>query len=143
MIKILERNASEVQLRCLGKSINQSLPVKMFMMDATEGLVDVEDQLVAAKRALGRPACGASGEGEDLAASSPSESEEVEIKKWVPAGKLEPGTKIEEATATYVDWSGRVHLVQDMAKLGFINDLLAFKYSNSKWRPGKFNQSWC
>ena len=132
----------KVQLRCLGKSINKSLPVKMLMMDETEGLVDVEDKLVAAKRALGRPACGSSGDGEDLADISPSESEVVEIKRWVPAGTLEPGTRIERATATFVDWSGRVHLVQDMDKLGIINNTLAFKYSNSKWRPGKSSQSW-
>ena len=37
----------------------------------------------------------------------------------------------------YVDWSGRVYLVENIAVLGIITNLLANKYNNSKPRPGK------
>ena len=138
--QILQKSSMKVQLRCLGRSANQSLPVKMLMVDETGDLVDVEDEMVAARLALGVPVFGSSGDDGKRATPpppAPPEMEEIEIKRWTPPENLEPGTSIERATASYVDWSGRLHLVRDLDALGIITSLLANKYNNSKPRPGK------
>ena len=137
--EILQRSSMKVELRCLGKSANQSLPVKMLVVDETGGLVDVENLMVEAKVALGGSGLKSSVDDEELT-SPPAEREEIDIKQWQPAELLRPGTKIEGATATFVDWSGRVHLVKDQAALGLISRVLAAKYNHSKMRPGKYSQ---
>ena len=137
--EILQRSSMKVELRCLGKSANQSLPVKMLVVDETGGLVDVENLMVEAKMALGGSGLKSSVDDEELT-SPPAEREEIDIKQWQPAELLRPGTTIEGATATFVDWSGRVHLVKDQAALRLISRVLAAKYNNSKMRPGKYSQ---
>ena len=132
--EILQKSSMKVQLQCLGKSTNRSLPVKMLVVDDTGELVDVEDLMVAADMARAR--CKRIAE---LVRPS-AEREEIEIKQWQPAEQLQLGTNIERATATFVDWSGRVHLVKDLTTVGLISRVLAAKYNNSKMRPGKSSQ---
>ena len=132
----------KVELKCLGKSVNKSTPVKMLIMEEKDenenALVDLGDKLVAEGFALGN-LCAKDkeevGKREKIVDDSPEVKEEREVQDWLVGERLDPGTSVELALATYVDWHGLVHLARSPSVLNMVSEMLSVKYEGSLSRP--------